>query len=55
MHSEEMDKYQGRLEREYSNNTYMIISTVLRALTDKKITVTGNSFNRQVATCSTVS
>ncbi|RKP10250.1 hypothetical protein THASP1DRAFT_13102 [Thamnocephalis sphaerospora] len=45
MDAVELEKYKDRLEPSYQNLTYVIVSTVLRALTDKKITVPGNSFN----------
>ncbi|RKP23665.1 structure-specific recognition protein-domain-containing protein [Syncephalis pseudoplumigaleata] len=45
MDAEELAKYEGKLESSYHNFTYVIVSTILRALTDKKITVPGNSYN----------
>ncbi|KAI9595568.1 structure-specific recognition protein-domain-containing protein [Syncephalis fuscata] len=45
MDEQELAKYEGKLESSYHNFTYVIVSTILRALTDKKITVPGNSFN----------
>ncbi|KAI8055438.1 hypothetical protein BDF22DRAFT_742028 [Syncephalis plumigaleata] len=45
MEADELAKYDGKLESNYHNFTYVIVSTILRALTDKKITVPGNSYN----------